>query len=64
MSGNLTVGGSGKTPFAIWLCNYLTDIGKKVAIVSSGYGSSITSPQTITESCKPEEVGDEAVMKS
>ena len=60
--GNLTVGGSGKTPFAIWLCNHLTDIGKKVAIVSSGYGSSITSPQTITESCKPEEVGDEAVM--
>ena len=26
--GNLTVGGSGKTPFAIWLCNHLTDIGK------------------------------------
>ena len=32
--GNYTVGGSGKTPFCIWLANHLTGKGLKVGIVS------------------------------
>jgi tetraacyldisaccharide 4'-kinase len=35
--GNLTTGGTGKTPFTIELANYFHEKGKKVAIVSRGY---------------------------
>lgn len=36
--GNLTVGGTGKTPVTIFLADYYFGKGKKVGIVSSGYG--------------------------
>ncbi len=35
--GNLTVGGTGKTPVAMWVANVLVARGKKVAILSRGY---------------------------
>jgi len=35
--GNIVSGGSGKTPFVIFLANYLTNKGKKVAISHRGY---------------------------
>ncbi len=35
--GNLTAGGSGKTPFIIFLANYLKSKGKRVAISHRGY---------------------------
>lgn len=37
--GNLTVGGTGKTPFVAWVAAWLRKRGVKVAIVSRGYGS-------------------------
>ena len=36
--GNLTVGGSGKTPAAFWLCGWLARRGLRVALLSRGYG--------------------------
>jgi tetraacyldisaccharide 4'-kinase len=36
--GNLTVGGTGKTPLVIWLATRLHAEGKRVAILSRGYG--------------------------
>jgi tetraacyldisaccharide 4'-kinase len=36
--GNITVGGTGKTPFVIWLAQQLHAKGKRVAILSRGYG--------------------------
>ncbi len=36
--GNLTVGGTGKTPVTIFLADYYVGKGKKVGIVPSGYG--------------------------
>lgn len=38
--GNLTVGGTGKTPLVIWLCGELRALGLKVAVISRGYGGS------------------------
>lgn len=35
--GNLTVGGTGKTPMTMWVANRLVERGKKVAILSRGY---------------------------
>jgi len=35
--GNLSVGGTGKTPMVLYLARYLTDRGRKVAIISRGY---------------------------
>jgi tetraacyldisaccharide 4'-kinase len=37
--GNLTVGGTGKTPMVIWLAQKLLAQGKRVAILSRGYRS-------------------------
>ncbi|MGD8307563.1 MAG: tetraacyldisaccharide 4'-kinase, partial [Ignavibacteria bacterium] len=36
--GNITVGGSGKTPLVIYLAELLTEYGKKVGVLSRGYG--------------------------
>ena len=36
--GNITVGGTGKTPFVMWLASRLHEQGKRVAILSRGYG--------------------------
>ena len=36
--GNLTVGGTGKTPFVIWLARQIHAQGRRVAILSRGYG--------------------------
>jgi tetraacyldisaccharide 4'-kinase len=37
--GNLTLGGTGKTPLVKWLARWFTQRGRRVAIVSRGYGS-------------------------
>lgn len=44
--GNLTVGGTGKTPMVLWLAEYFLAEGKRVAILSRGYrGSEGTSDE-------------------
>ncbi|QDU91466.1 Tetraacyldisaccharide 4'-kinase [Pirellulimonas nuda] len=37
--GNLTLGGSGKTPMVKWVARYLRGLGVRVALVSRGYGA-------------------------
>jgi tetraacyldisaccharide 4'-kinase len=61
--GNITVGGAGKTPLVIWLCEKLMEEGYKPGILGRGYGgSTIKWPQQVRLDSDPFTVGDEAVM--
>ena len=67
--GNLTVGGTGKTPFVIWLAGRLRSLGLDVAVVTRGYGRSHSRRVTndilrVDASCRAEDVGDEALLIS
>lgn len=37
--GNLTTGGTGKSPLVIWIAQFLRHHGKRVAVLSRGYGA-------------------------
>jgi len=61
--GNISVGGNGKTPFVIWLCEMLIKQGYKPGIVSRGYGGkSEHYPLLLTKQTDGSEAGDEPVM--
>lgn len=61
--GNITVGGTGKTPFVMWLAGLLRLHGWRVGIVLRGYGGASTQwPRTVSPQTDPREVGDEAVL--
>jgi tetraacyldisaccharide 4'-kinase len=61
--GNITVGGTGKTPFTIWLAEQLQRKRKRVGIVLRGYGGySDHWPRDVDQDSPPQEVGDEAVL--
>lgn len=60
--GNISVGGTGKTPLVIWLSRYL---GRsfRPGVVCHGYGGrSRTWPQKVRADSDPSTVGDEAVL--
>ena len=44
--GNLTTGGTGKTPVTCEIANYLNKINKKTAIISRGYGGKLSNKNT------------------
>lgn len=61
--GNITVGGSGKTPLVAWLVDYLRGKGYHPGIVARGYGGKASSwPQQVRQDSDPAIVGDEAVL--
>jgi tetraacyldisaccharide 4'-kinase len=60
--GNLTVGGSGKTPLAIHVAELLKSKRWSPAIVSRGYGGTVRAPRGVTLAADPAEVGDEPVL--
>jgi len=60
--GNLTVGGSGKTPLAIHVAELLKARGWSPAIVSRGYGGTERAPRAVSLASDPAEVGDEPVL--
>ena len=59
--GNLTVGGTGKTPLVIALVQYLREQGLRVGIVSRGYGGKTSYPHKVTAH-DPAVTGDEAAL--
>ena len=61
--GNITVGGSGKTPLTLWLTQQLIEEGWHPGIISRGFGGAETiAPQAALPSSSPDAVGDEAVL--
>ena len=60
--GNLTVGGTGKTPLTLWLAGRLRARGHQVGVALRGYGAERSEPRFATAASTPEEVGDEAAL--
>jgi tetraacyldisaccharide 4'-kinase len=60
--GNLTVGGSGKTPLTVWLAGALSARRLRVGIVTRGHGGRAQGPIAVTADSDPLEVGDEPVL--
>ncbi len=65
--GNLTVGGTGKTPVVILLVEWLLAQGRRVAVLSRGYKRSGRSPYVLVSDgtrilAGPAEAGDEPVL--
>ncbi|WP_372881339.1 tetraacyldisaccharide 4'-kinase [Psychromonas sp.] len=61
--GNISVGGNGKTPFVIWLCEKLIDAGHKPAVISRGYGGKSSAyPLLVDENITGKEAGDEPLL--
>jgi len=60
--GNITVGGSGKTPFVVWLAKALSKQGFQPVILCRGDGGKQKKPVLLTHSSKANTVGDEAVL--
>ena len=65
--GNITVGGTGKTPMTAWLARYLMSRGKRVAVLSRGYGGRLEGTVAIVSDGEqllltPDEAGDEPCL--
>lgn len=61
--GNISVGGTGKTPLVAGMAKYLRARGWRVGLISRGYGGQASNwPQWVTGESDPRQVGDEPVM--
>jgi tetraacyldisaccharide 4'-kinase len=63
--GNITVGGTGKTPVVAWLAGFCRAAGYRPGIVSRGYGSRPASkPRLVRPTDAADDVGDEPLLLS
>jgi tetraacyldisaccharide 4'-kinase len=60
--GNISVGGTGKTPLVLWLAHFLRQHGYQPGIVSRGYGTRNGEPRAVTPAADPRYFGDEPVL--
>lgn len=60
--GNLSVGGTGKTPVVLGITQSLMARGLRVAVVSRGYGGSASGVMQVSPQSDHKEVGDEALL--
>ena len=62
--GNLTIGGTGKTPLVKYIATELLNKGYKPGIVSRGYGGKFKETLEVTDKTSVKETGDEAQILS
>jgi tetraacyldisaccharide 4'-kinase len=60
--GNLTLGGSGKTPAAIAVARMLQAAGERPAFLTRGYGGKLAGPVLVSSVHTATEVGDEPLL--
>ncbi|WP_250499902.1 tetraacyldisaccharide 4'-kinase [Caballeronia sp. GAWG1-5s-s] len=60
--GNVTVGGTGKTPTVIALVEALRAAGFQPGVVSRGYGAKVAEPTSVTPASIASQVGDEPLL--
>lgn len=60
--GNLSVGGTGKSPFVAWLVAQLSARGFHPGVLARGYGAPVQGAVRVTATSTAAMVGDEAVM--
>ncbi len=60
--GNITVGGTGKTPLTLWLAHWLRQAGYSPGIVSRGHGGSARRPMPVRGDSDVALVGDEPLL--
>jgi tetraacyldisaccharide 4'-kinase len=60
--GNITAGGTGKTPLVLWLAQFLREHGFHPGIVSRGYRGTAREPQAVNASSDARICGDEPVL--
>ncbi|MDR2215855.1 MAG: tetraacyldisaccharide 4'-kinase [Nevskiaceae bacterium] len=60
--GNISVGGTGKTPVVQWLASQLRARGVAVGIATRGYGGSDAGPRIVDSAASADQVGDEALL--
>jgi len=60
--GNITLGGTGKTPLVIHLANELKKNGYHPGIVTRGYGSKVIGAAEVNPKSNTDEVGDEPIL--
>lgn len=62
--GNITLGGTGKTPMTLWLIDWLQARGLRVGVVSRGYGGKPPSQPWHVDPARdgPEVAGDEPLL--
>ena len=62
--GNLTVGGTGKTPFSIYTYKLLKNLGYNPVFLTRGYGGLEKGPIEVNNSHHFQDVGDESILLS
>lgn len=60
--GNIFVGGTGKTPFVIWLVEALRAAGLTPGVVSRGYGRTLNALHHVQDDSTPAQSGDEPLL--
>lgn len=60
--GNITAGGTGKTPLTLWLARFLLEHGFHPGIISRGYGARDTHAREVPADGAPKDYGDEPCL--
>lgn len=61
--GNVTAGGTGKSPMSHWVCRHLIAAGRRPVVLSRGYGGRLAGPHLVDpKKDRASDVGDEPLL--